>query len=172
MNELTHPIVSGHSGGFSAHQTVDGSPPHPTSCLGAFNSCFAVYHFCIGKDLSWAVNFLSLKEVAIGRQCVDLFLLTTPSAKTVCQHVFIYFCTDKKLKKQAMIKMFCSYNGICFCTSATFCSLTMGCPSLIFLGARGSLTSLVGCICLGYFGFELALQLSGHRKLWVTKCLI
>lgn len=36
-----------------------------------------------------------------------------------------------------MIKMFCSYNGICFCTSATFCSLPMGCPLLVFLGARG-----------------------------------
>lgn len=26
----------------------------PPSCLGALSSCFAIYHFCIGKDLSWA----------------------------------------------------------------------------------------------------------------------
>lgn len=36
-----------------------------------------------------------------------------------------------------MIKMFCSYNGTCFCTSATFCSLPVVCPSLAFLRARG-----------------------------------
>lgn len=33
--------------------------------------------------------------------------------------------------------MFCSYNGICFCTSTTFCSLPMACPLLVFLRARG-----------------------------------
>lgn len=42
--------------------------------------------------------------MAIGRQCVDLFLLTTPSAKTVFQHVFIYFCTDKKIKETSYDK--------------------------------------------------------------------
>lgn len=56
VNELSHPLVPQDSREFNAHQIVDGTsvfPSTPTSCLGAFNSCFAVYHSCFGKDLLW-----------------------------------------------------------------------------------------------------------------------
>lgn len=44
--------------------------------------------------------------------------------------------------------MFCSYNGICFCISATFCSLPMGCPLLVFLRARGRESHRPGELCM------------------------
>lgn len=58
------------------------------------------YPFSIGKDLPWAGVVQGAETESGHRKAIVLilFLLTTPAARTVCQHVFIYiiifFCTD------------------------------------------------------------------------------